>query len=120
MVSYYKLRWRIEIVFKSLKSYIYLRDNHKMSDTQFQIIIYSKLILYQLIMQLVYQKYTTSLQTSILMLLKATKEALPMIITIASEEIEEKKAILFLKRYCCYEKRKKRQNYYEHWNCLLN
>lgn len=115
----YSLRWRVEILFKSLKSNLSLDNIHNVSNNQLIFMIYAKLIMHVLIINFVYlpvrliikRKYNKEL--SILKLTAYLCERAGRIIEIIYElcnyEVTDEK-IKLLSRYCCYEKRK-RKNY---------
>ena len=72
----YKLRWRIEILFKTMKSHLNLDHIHNVSENQLKFIVLAKLLLIVLILQFVYElllKPIKKLYDKDLSLLKLTR-----------------------------------------------
>lgn len=58
----YKLRWRIEILFKAMKGHLYLDPIHNLSNNQFKFIILAKLLWIVLILQFAYEMLITQIK----------------------------------------------------------
>ena len=120
--SLYKLRWRVEILFKTMKSGLKLDSIHNVSNTQLQFIIYAKLMFLVITMQFIYlpaaQKINEQLnkELSILKLITYLAEDKMRILETVEELLNENKLIgpklNSIARYCTYDKRK-RQNYHK-------
>ena len=53
--NYYLLRWRVEIIFKAMKSHLNLDSIHKVSENQLKFILLAKMINIILIIQIIYK-----------------------------------------------------------------
>ena len=113
----YKLRWRIEIIFKALKSNLKLDSIHNVSEIQLQFIIKAKIIMLILTMQFVYQPLVNRIKKLFnkeLSLLKLVRYIIDndYILSQLIKEIEKGKRMAreelkLLAYYCCYDKRKR-------------
>jgi hypothetical protein len=111
----YKLRWRIEIVFKTMKSHLSLDHIHNVSENQLKFIVLAKLLMMVLILQFVYEMLIhpiKELYGKILSLLKLArflidrKNILNDLIIHTKDGPKEKCEVLnLLARYCSYDKR---------------
>lgn len=115
----YKLRWRIEIMFKAMKTNLRLGKIHNVSYNQLRFTIVAKMILFLFTFQFVYNYYNeivfekSSKKISLLKLCKYLKdnmEELTKLIVKASKEKIENQDLTALIKYCTYDKRK-RKNY---------
>lgn len=114
----YTLRWRVEILFKVMKSNLNLDKIHAIPDKQFYFIIYAKLIFLILITQFIYLparviiKQHFNKEISILKITAFIGENPMNMIEIIEELLlynnEPKDKLKALARYCCYEKRNRR------------
>lgn len=119
----YSFRWRVEIMFKALKSYLNLDSIHNVSEKQLRFMVMGKMLLFVLITNLVYatlcrtirQHYNKDL--SILKLTQYLSANFPMFTEIVRElktlPNGKKQVLKILSLYCCYDKRKKRSNQME-------
>lgn len=115
----YRLRWRIETIFKAWKSHLKLNDtihfNLKCAHKA-RIMIYSCLILSTLVQMGIYSHYCKTIY-------KKTKKCLSMIkftqvlkrnpLWILQSRIYDPEMENAMIRHCCYEKRVKRMNFLE-------
>ena len=117
----YKLRWRIETIFKSMKSHLKLNKIHNVSETQLKFIIAAKMILFLLIFQFVFNWFGKKIakdfekELSLFKLCRYLKDNIVVLADLIKEAYSnslknqsiETKALL---KYCTYDKRN-RQNY---------
>lgn len=110
----YKVRWQIEIIFKSWKSGFHLQSNiNEKFKNEYLVSVYIFLMLMFLVlfMQKIYLKYASKIEEkkekaiSLLKLAKYVKENFYVFFTLPDKEIE-----LILAKNCCYENRKNRKN----------
>ena len=111
----YKLRWRIEILFKAMKSHLNLDHIHNVSVNQLKFIVLAKIVLIVLILQFVYElliKPLNKLYKKNLSLLKLTtflinnKNKIADLIAIANKKkIKECEILKLLAKYCTYDNR---------------
>lgn len=115
----YKLRWRVEIIFKAMKSHLQLNKIHNVSDYQLRFIIAAKMILFLLFFQFVYNHFNeivfkkSGKELSLLKLCKylvANIEKLAILIVKTQNKKLNNKDVIPLIIYCTYDKRK-RHNY---------
>jgi hypothetical protein len=114
IASMYALRWRIEIIFKAIKSFIQLNSKGRMSEYQYRGILYLKLMLFAIILNRIYLEVGRELNLSILKLCQQTKTNIDyMMQTILNlENIKVKHNTKnWLTKYCSYEINKKRCNF---------
>jgi Transposase DDE domain len=119
----YMLRWRVEILFKAMKSNLNLDKIHAVTANQLQFIIYARIILLILITQFIYLparliiKKHFNKEISIVKITAYLGENPINMIAIIEELIVYDKQpgnkLKALARYCCYEKRRKRKNYHQ-------
>jgi Transposase DDE domain len=129
IVRLYRLRWRIENIFKALKSNLHLDAIHNVSEHQLRYILLIKMIFYMLIAKKLYvgaQAVCKDQFNCELSLLKLTTQMvkninllLEMIVALHTPEGLTDKHLKFLMRYCCYDKRK-RVNMNQKINAHLN
>lgn len=121
--QFYMLRWRVEILFKALKSNLSLSKIHTIPANQLHFIIYARIIFLILITRFIYVPARSILikhfnkEISIIKLTAFIREN-PMIIIDIIEQIllydkQPGDKIKALTKYCCYEVRKKRNNYHQ-------
>ena len=113
----YKLRWRIEILFKAMKSHLNLDHIHNVSNNQLKFIVLAKLLWIVLILQFVYELLITPIKKYYdkdLSLLKLTrfitdnKNVLSDLIAITQKnKIKDCQTLEILTKYCTYDKRKR-------------
>jgi len=118
----YKLRWRVEILFKAMKSSLNLDRIHNVSKIQLQIIIYAKIIFFVLTLQFIYLPASYKLkkqlnkELSLLKLIAYITADKMRAIEIIEELLKEEELIgpklKSLAKYCSYEPRK-RNNYHK-------
>jgi hypothetical protein len=119
----YKLRWRIEILFKAMKSHINLNQIHNVSKVQLEFMILAKLTVTMIVLQFIYEplyRPIITLYNKNLSILKITKylmenkNILNKVVEVANAKKIEKTICLYtIAKYCSYEKRVKRANYTE-------
>lgn len=117
VVRLYRLRWRIENIFKALKSNLKLDAIHTVSEHQLRFIILTQMIFFLLITKVLYvnaQGVCKKNFDSELSLLKLTIQMeknvnmlLSMLIEVYTPEGLSEGHQTFLIKYCCYEKRKR-------------
>ena len=118
----YTLRWRVEILFKAMKSNLNFGKIHNICSNQFYFIVYAKLIFIILITQFIYLPARTIIkqhfnkEISIIKLTAFIGENPMNMIEIIDELLfydnEPKEKLKALVRYCCYDKRTRR-NYHQ-------
>lgn len=118
LLKIYRLRWRIEIIYKIWKSHMSFAKLHQVSFNQLQVILMARLILivlctyklFKFFEAMIYRKYKTNLSMMkfINYLMKNTEKIKELLIV---QEIhsgsENDKVCYKLKRYCSYDKRKR-------------
>lgn len=127
--SLYRLRWRIEIIFKAMKSHLNLDKIHKVSMTQLTFILIGKMILFLLITQFIYAKFChkvherTGKIISLIKLVRYLKDNINMISELL--KINKKKINIYcdsirkLINYCTYDRRIDRKNYEQEFIMLF-
>lgn len=113
----YKLRWRIEILFKAMKSHLNLDHIHNVSNNQLRFIVLAKLLWIVLILQFVYELLITPIKKYYdkdLSFLKLTrfitdnKNVLSDLIALTNKNrIKDCQTLKILAKYCTYDKRKR-------------
>jgi len=117
----YSLRWRIEIIFKAMKSHLNLDKIHNVPKHQLKFILVGKMILLLIITQFIYANISRKLYKltgktiSLLKLVRYLKDNINLIGHLL-EIIKRKKFIVcdtleILSKYCSYELRNGRKNY---------
>jgi len=117
----YSLRWRIEIIFKAMKSHLNLDKIHNVPDHQLKFILIGKMILLLIITQFIYAKVCHKIHKrtgkiiSLIKLVRYLKDNVNMIAELL-EIVKKKKfavcdIIENLSKYCSYELRSDRTNY---------
>jgi hypothetical protein len=120
ILATYGLRWRVEVLFKSWKSHLHFDLIHRVSKTQLRILLTARLLIITALTNWLYPKCHDLIskfhdrRLSLLKLLHylAMKpEQLPQLVACLSlTKPETQRPLLMLKKYCCYDKRK-RQNF---------
>lgn len=113
----YKLRWRIEILFKAMKSHLNLDHIHNVSKNQLKFIVLAKLLWAVLILQFVYELLISPIKKyyhkdlSLLKLIRFitdNKMVLRDLMTlICKRKIGDCQTLKILAKYCTYDKRKR-------------
>lgn len=113
----YKLRWRIEIIFKSWKGNMAFDRIHNVSKIQLWVIIWSRFIMIIICTQFIYAPCRILIKASInkeLSLLKVTHYLIrnPQKLILILRELKNKPsepytAVNILAKYCAYDKRKR-------------
>lgn len=112
----YRIRWWVEIIFKTLKSNFNLDDVHNVSKIQLYAIIYSRLIVSVIAQKFIYASYSHTLKSeytvSMLKLFGMIKMNYSNLIehvkSAATASLERPcKNLMMIIKYCCYEKRKR-------------
>lgn len=131
ILALYSLRWRIEIIFKAMKSHLNLDKIHNVPDHQLKFILIGKMILLLIITQFIYAKISPKIFTlsgktiSLIKLVRYLKDNINMIGELL-EIVKRKKfrvctIIESLTKYCSYELRNDRTNYQQQLiNILLS
>lgn len=110
----YGLRWRIEIIFKSWKSYFHMADVPKANVMRIKAYIYSALIFVTLFHALVFNSVSAKTKRhsygyiSLLRLCKFFKEQLWVIALVLQKKIAFENFIHQMIYHSCYEKRRNR------------
>lgn len=127
LLGIYGLRWRIEVIFKAWKSHLNFHVLHRVSERQLRVLLMTRLMiiaaasnLYRRFESIVTEKHKRRLSMLKFMnYLAGGIKQLMRVLNPISEDSEETKALIeALARYCCYDKRKKRQNFSEIWESL--
>ncbi|MDP3929896.1 MAG: IS4 family transposase [Bacteroidota bacterium] len=126
----YKLRWRIEILFKALKSHLKLNHIHNVSKIQLEFIILTKIMMIILVLQFIYEplyrpiKHLYDRDLSILKTINYLMNNKSTIYDL-QEKTQEKliKDSDMLKKFannCSYEKRQDRTNFNEDFEFVFD
>jgi hypothetical protein len=117
----YKLRWRIEILFKALKSHLNLNKIHNVPENQLKFIIIAKMMLAVIIVQFIYENLgrqlykNTEKEISILRLTRYINDnmnELGKLIIIANRQLFIRcELVRKIEKYCTYDARYDRENY---------
>lgn len=117
LLHIYGLRWRIEIIFKTWKSHLNFAKIHRVSEIELKVLLKIRLllitegtnVLYQLCVEKVFDLYgkDLSLQKMIKQLAQ-DPEIFGLINQGFASKDENHEAWKFLSRYCCYDKRKRK------------
>lgn len=113
----YKLRWRIEILFKAMKSHLNLGHIHNVSNNQLKFIVLAKLLWSVLILQFVYELLTKPIKEyfdmdlsflKIIRFVTEHKNVLFDLMTLTNKnKINDCKTLKIIAKYCTYDKRKR-------------
>jgi Transposase DDE domain len=116
LAGLYGLRWRIEIIFKVIKSFIKLSFKGLMSYPQFAGSLYLKFTWFAIILNRIYLPYCTELDIS-LMKLYSHVAANPTLVLQQIIKLNNKKtrqnAKDWIQKYTSYEKRTNRKNFHQ-------
>jgi Transposase DDE domain len=119
----YKLRWRIEILFKALKTNLQLDCIHNVSKNQLKLMLCAKMIMFTLYFQIIYKPLEVLVQKqygkdlSVLKLIsylnKNIEKIIEVIMAIKKQKKKENETeiIKIIIKFCCYDKRIKRKNF---------
>ena len=116
----YKLRWRIEIIFKSWKSNMSFSRIHNVSKIQLWVILWSRFIMIIICTQLIYTpcravvKANSNNDLSLIKVIHYLIRNLQKMILILKELMDKNQShsqIYKLAKYCSYDKRIKRTHY---------
>jgi hypothetical protein len=124
----YKLRWRIEIVFKTMKTHLSLDHIHNVSENQLKFIVLSKVLLLVLILQFVYEMLINPIKELFGRTLSLLKLARFLIdrknvlndLIICAGRIKECQELKLLAKYCTYDKRHRNNFNYQFQQCPLS
>jgi hypothetical protein len=114
VVQAYRIRWQIEIIFKSWKSSFHLQEifhEECKNEHRVKVSIYLMLLFICLFMQRIYVNYKDAIEKKSrkqISLLKLSKFFVAHIIDVIS--MTSAQLIELISRYCCYEKRSDRIN----------
>ncbi len=126
ILAIYGLRWRIEIIFKAWKSHMKFHLLHRVSRRQMTILLKARLLLiaccanfYGTLEASLRQRYGRRLSLLKFMnyLSRNPANLLRALLSLSMGETEARNFHEALVRYCCYDKRKRR-NYSEIWEAL--
>ena len=126
----YALRWRIETIFKSWKSYLNLTRYNNISDIQLSILLMGRFFMAILFTQFFYhkcrilvsEKYQRDI--SLMKLFEFLTTNLGKVVLFAkalndNNQQHRDKLLSKLKKHCCYDIRSDRQNYQQQLNTVL-
>ncbi len=127
ILAIYGLRWRIEVIFKAWKSHLKFDVLHRVSQRQLHILLKTRLLviaaastLYRPLERVLWHKHRRRLSLlKFIQYLGTSPVHLWRVVRWSSGD--NAKAVTIehaLARYCCYDKRKKRQNFSEIWESL--
>ena len=127
ILAIYGLRWRIEIIFKAWKSHMKFPLLHRVSKLQMAILLKARLLLIAACANVVYgplerrllQNYDRRLSLLKFMrfLSRCPARFIGVLQSLSLSKQENRVLHESLARYCCYDKRKRR-NYSETWDAL--
>lgn len=130
ILKLYSLRWRIEIIFKSWKSNMNFSKYHNVSSIQLYVIVLARFIMAMLFVQFIFKKCKIviykhfkkylSLMKTLKYLVKFPEVLIGLYCDLINYDQKELGVnIKKLKRYCCYESRKKRLNFEQEMILIL-
>lgn len=127
ILALYGLRWRVEIIFKAWKSQLQFPLLHRVSKLQMAILLKARLLIITACTNLAYGAWERTLRQKDdhrLSLLKFTRflskspaRFVQVLRALSLEHHENHGLIQTLIRYCCYDRRKRR-NYSQTWDAL--
>ena len=127
ILAIYGLRWRIEIIFKAWKSHMKFPLLHRVSKLQLAILLKARLLIIAACANVVYGPLERMLlqnhnrRLSLLKFMRFLSQSLARFVRVLqsfSLTKQENRALHeTLARYCCYDKRKRR-NYSDTWDAL--
>lgn len=114
----YRLRWQIEMIFKTWKSHLHFDKIHQVSSNQLQILLTARLTMIVLCMhklfiplrEKIYDQYNRDLSMFKFMnyIMKNQLQALPLILSLFQVQNNPNCQVYSkLIKYCCYDKRKR-------------
>lgn len=114
----YRLRWRIEIIFKTWKSHMNFTKIHNVSPCQIQVLIRSRLLMATLLIHTIFNPLAEIIMTKTgrtLSMMKFTRYITNNLDDIRrfTYETVSNQSLDALIRYCCYDKRR-RLNFEDH------
>jgi hypothetical protein len=125
----YSLRWRIEIIFKAMKSHLNLDKIHNVPDHQLKFILIGKMILLLIITQFIYAKINPKIYKlagktiSLLKLVRYLKDNINLIgellEIIKRKEFRVCDTIEILSKYCSYDRRNDNNNFEQQLQNIL-
>lgn len=127
ILDIYGLRWRIEVIFKAWKGHLNFDAIHRVSSRQLQILLKTRLLViaaasncFRKFEALLWRNHGKRLSLLKFMnYLAADLNRLKQVFFAAAEDTGQPSAVgKALARYCCYDKRKQRQNFAEMWAAL--
>jgi len=117
IMNIYRLRWKIEIIFKIMKSHMSFAKIHNVSFNQLQVLLIARFIVLVLSVHLVYQPYypivekhsnkQLSLGKFINYIIQNPECFVKILTQISGLQKNDKEIIKQLVKYCCYDKRKR-------------
>jgi len=130
ILKLYSLRWRIEIIFKCWKSNMNFSKYHNVSAIQLYVIVLARFIMAMLFTHHIYSKCKILIYNlfkkhlSLVKTIKYLAKFPETIIDLCRDIIEHNRENIgasfnALKRYCCYESRKKRLNFEQEIKIIL-
>jgi hypothetical protein len=127
ILALYGLRWRIEIIFKAWKSHMKFPLLHRVSKLQMAILLKARLLIIAACANVVYGPLERTLlqnhdrQLSLLKFMRYLSQSPARLIRVfqshSLSKQENRSLHEALARYCCYDKRKRR-NYSDAWDAL--
>lgn len=126
ILGIYGLRWRIEVIFKAWKSHLAFDNVHRVSKRQLNILLKARLLviaaasnLFRKFESILWRKHRRRMSLLKFMdYLAAGPKQLMRVLDPAADQAEAASLEKALAKYCCYDKRKKRQNFAEIWEML--
>ena len=126
LLGIYGLRWRIEVIFKAWKSHLKFHVVHQVSKRQLAILLKGRLLVIAACANLLYRRCghavfkATGRRLSLLKFIKyiaSPGNLVRLFRSLSGTRGERDKQCEVLARYCCYDKRKRR-NFNEIWESL--
>ncbi|MGD9200404.1 MAG: IS4 family transposase [Chitinispirillia bacterium] len=118
----YSLRWRIECIFKTWKSNFKFARIHNVSKEQLKVLLRARMIMITILYVKFYNQTIGNIKTTEISLMKFIRfvlRNLKSFVSLFNEGFENKKLWYQVKRYCTYDKRK-RKNYEQIFNGITN
>ena len=118
ILSIYSLRWKIEIIFKIIKSHLNFSKIHTVSLCQLKVLLIARFIMIILCFHFVYNPYALIVRNNysrelslmkVISLLAKTPELVTQLITnTIKTNVNNKKVLQIFIKYCLYDKRKRK------------
>ncbi len=114
----YSLRWRVETIFKGMKSHLKLDRIHNVSNTQLKFIIVAKMILFLLVFQFIFSWFSKRIskhfhqELSLLKLCRYLKDNVCLLPDLLKQvcanrlQKHSRSVTMLLLKYCTYDKKK--------------